>query len=91
MRIFLTILRNCLPATEVVWSLPDSESSNGQFTIAKLLSQVNESIPLESEEWGLEDYVVEVGGFECLHFQSAKKLLSEDDHVVYVVCSPLPK
>ncbi len=29
---------------------------------------MNEVIPLESEDWGLEDYAVEVAGFECLHF-----------------------
>ncbi|KAL9013604.1 MAG: hypothetical protein Q9173_001721, partial [Seirophora scorigena] len=48
-----------------------------------LLEQVNDIIPLESEEWGLEDYAVEVGGFECLHFHEANQVLKENDEVWY--------
>lgn len=33
-------------------------------------------------QWGLEDYVVEVNGFECLHFMSVDGLLKEGDEVV---------
>ena len=38
-------------------------------------------------QWGLEDYVVEVNGFECLHFMSVDGLLREGDEVVYVTLS----
>jgi hypothetical protein len=86
MRVFLTILRNGLPPSEIVWALPEPETSpSGIYTIAKLLKEINECIPLESDHWGLEDYVVEVGEFECIHYQSARRLLKEDDHVLYVL------
>ncbi len=45
------------------------------------MAQVNEVLPLESEHWGLEDYSVEVRGFECLHFSELNQLLKEDDEV----------
>jgi hypothetical protein len=82
MRIYLTVLRNGLPTTEVVWALSDAKSLPSSFTISKLLEQVNEVIPLEAEEWGLEDYVVKIGEYECIHFQPVYTLLRENDHVV---------
>ena len=58
------------------------------FTISRLIANVNDVVPLESAEWGLEDYAVEYGdgedGFECLHFQVVKDILKEDDHILYV-------
>ena len=51
-------------------------------------------MPLETEpsvfdaefsgQWGLEDYVVEVAGSECLHFMEVDGLLRDGDEVVYV-------
>ena len=54
---------------------------------------MNEVIPLETQigdadsqydggQWGLEDYVVEVQGFECLHFMEVDGLLRDGDEVV---------
>lgn len=53
---------------------------------------MNEVIPLETEQqlfddessgqWGLEDYVVEVGGSECLHFMEVEGLLRDGDEVL---------
>ena len=56
-------------------------------TIAELLESVNESIPIESDEWGFEDYAVEVKGnggidYECLHYQQVSKVFKEDDEVM---------
>lgn len=69
-----------------------SSVANGSYTIAQFLEDVNELIPLETEtglfenesggQWGLEDYVVEVGGFECLHFMEVEGLLRDGDEVV---------
>ena len=55
--------------------------------MAQLLEQVNEIIPVESSEWGFEDYAVELKGsngvnFECLHFQQVGKVMKEDDEVM---------
>lgn len=68
------------------------------MTIAQLLEDVNEVIPLETQieddigngggigggagQWGLEDYAVEVMGFECLHFMEVDGLLRDGDEVV---------
>ncbi|KAF1831319.1 hypothetical protein BDW02DRAFT_557153 [Decorospora gaudefroyi] len=80
MRLRLTVQRNALPATNIVWSVPETNSTQG-YTISRLLEDVNHIIPLEAEHWGLEHYVVEVGGFECLHFMPVTHALKEDDHV----------
>ena len=72
---------------------PNALFANGGYTIAQLLEDVNEVVPLETEpnlfgdshssgQWGLEDYVVEVGGSECLHFMDVEGLLRDDDVVV---------
>ncbi|KAL2003054.1 hypothetical protein VTN02DRAFT_5132 [Thermoascus thermophilus] len=73
---------------------PNAAFSSGAYTIAQLLEDVNEVVPLETHrhpggrndesggQWGLEDYVVEVGGFECLHFMEVEGLLRDGDEVV---------
>jgi hypothetical protein len=75
--------------------LPNAAYGNEGCTIAQLLEDINEVVPLETTsvepagenedlggQWGLEDYVVEVNGFECLHFMSVDGLLREGDEVV---------
>jgi hypothetical protein len=86
MRLRLTIQRNSLPDANILWSIPETNSSLA-YTITRLLEDVNHIIPLEAEHWGLEHYVVEVGGFECLHFMPVVNALKEDDHVSYVFSS----
>lgn len=80
--------------------VPNSAYGNGAYTVAQLLEDVNEVVPLETQggsvvgardeyddeegigQWGLEDYVVEVNGFECLHFMEVEGLLRDGDEVV---------
>lgn len=85
MRLQLTIQRNALPPTNILWNVraqdPTSTSAHASATISQLLEDVNDIVQLESENWGLEDYVVEVSGFECLHFQPIDSVLKEDDKV----------
>ncbi|KAA8612807.1 hypothetical protein PtrSN002B_011041 [Pyrenophora tritici-repentis] len=80
MRLRLTVQRNGLPAANVLWNVPETNSTQA-YTITRLLEDVNLIIPLEAEHWGLEHYVVEVAGFECLHFMPVINALKEDDHV----------
>ncbi|CAE7220510.1 hypothetical protein P3342_013555 [Pyrenophora teres f. teres] len=80
MRLRLTVQRNSLPAANVLWNVPETNSTQA-YTITRLLEDVNLIIPLEAEHWGLEHYVVEVAGFECLHFMPVINALKEDDHV----------
>jgi hypothetical protein len=83
MRLRLAVRRNGLPETNVVWPISLAENP----TIASLLEQVNDILPLESGDGGLEDYAVELRGndgssFECLHFQPIRNVLKEDDQVL---------
>jgi hypothetical protein len=77
-RLRLTVRRHALPEVKLLWPCAASED----LTIAKLLANVSEVVPLEAQEWGLEDYSVEVNGFECLHFEQVHKVLKSDDEVM---------
>lgn len=82
-RLRLTVRRHAVPEVKLLWPCTISED----LTIAKLLADVNEVVPLEAEQWGLEDYTVELsdgkgGSFECLHFQQVSKVLKTDDQVL---------
>jgi len=80
MRLRLNVQRHALPTTDVLWTIQDDQLRK-PTTVSKLLEQVNEILPLESDDWGLEDYVVEVGGFEVLHFSNITQVLKDEDQV----------
>ncbi|KAF9769032.1 hypothetical protein IL306_013588 [Fusarium sp. DS 682] len=82
-RLRLVIRRHAVPEVKLVWPCV----ANDDLTVARLLALVNEVVPLESADWGLEDYVVELydgkgDSFELLHFQPVGKVLKEDDQVL---------
>ncbi|CAK7565948.1 MAG: hypothetical protein SEPTF4163_003878 [Sporothrix epigloea] len=85
LRLRLHIQRNGVPDTRVVFLAATTENT----TVAQLLEQVNDTVPLESPDWGLDDYVVEVSlspaspstRFECLHYQIVNKLFDKDAEV----------
>ena len=82
MRLRLTVKRHGLPDTPIVWTVELTS-----ITISKLLEEVNYAIPIESGDWGFEDYAVELRGtdgvnFECLHYQPVGKVFKEDDEVM---------
>ncbi|KAF4437639.1 SRP40-suppressor of mutant AC40 of RNA polymerase I and III [Fusarium acutatum] len=82
-RLRLVIRRHAIPEVKLVWPCV----ANDDLTVARLLALVNEVVPLESGDWGLEDYVVELydgkgDSFELLHFQPVGKVLKEDDQVL---------
>lgn len=84
-RLRLAVRRHGVPEVKLVW--PCKRSAD--VTIAKLLAAVNEVVPLESGEWGLEDYAVELVGadgdtYECLHFQLVAQTLKDEDQLMYV-------
>lgn len=87
MRLQLTIQRHALPPVRILWTTsvlgPPYSAAGTESTISQFLEQINDIIPLESREWGLEDYTVEVGGFECLHFLEIGQVLKEGDEVWY--------
>ncbi len=83
LRLRLHIQRNGLPDTRIAFLATVARDT----TIAKLLEQINEAIPLESANWGLDDYVVELQSwsgvsFECLHYQPVADLLEKDDEIL---------
>ncbi|KAJ9625657.1 hypothetical protein H2203_004416 [Taxawa tesnikishii (nom. ined.)] len=77
MRLRLHVQRHQLPRVSVLWNVLDSENP----TVAELLEQVNDLIPLEAEGWGLEDYAVEVDGFEGLHYMQLHNVMKDEDEV----------
>lgn len=81
----MIVQRHSLPPVQVLWTVgvlrPPYAAAGTSATVSQLLEQINEIIPLESEDWGLEDYAVEVRGFECLHFSELSQVLKEDDEV----------
>ncbi|KAL7622684.1 hypothetical protein AAE478_006362 [Parahypoxylon ruwenzoriense] len=82
MRLRLVLRRDGLPEDRLIWHVPLENDP----TISKLLEKVNETIPLEIGQRGLEDYVVELRdddgtSFECLHFQPVRTVLKSDDRV----------
>ena len=82
MRLRLTVQRQGLPSAFVLWDVRPTSGPRGPgLTISQFLDQVNDVIPLEGGDWGLEDYALEVGGFECLHFTELHNILKEDDEV----------
>jgi hypothetical protein len=83
LRLRLVVRRHALPEDRVVFAVRlDTDP-----TISNLLEQVNEIFPLESNDWGLEDYAVELRdangrGFDCLHFQQVSAILKNDEEVL---------
>ncbi|KZL71166.1 hypothetical protein CT0861_08466 [Colletotrichum tofieldiae] len=83
LRLRLVVRRHGVPDVKLLWNATADED----LTISKLLTQVNEVIPLESGEWGLEDYAVELreasgDGFECVHYHLVSKVLKDDDQIL---------
>lgn len=83
LRLRLVVQRHALPEVRVVLAL----KLDNDPTIANLLEQVNDIIPLESGDWGLEDYTVELRdsdghAFDCLHFQPVSAVLKNDEEVL---------
>ncbi|KAF2206065.1 hypothetical protein GQ43DRAFT_459463 [Delitschia confertaspora ATCC 74209] len=81
MRLRLTVYRHKLPPILVLWSIPAYRMKQSNYTIAQLLEDVNDMVPLESDTWAMDDYVVEIEGFECLHYAAVAQTLSNDDNV----------
>ncbi|KAL3963144.1 hypothetical protein ACCO45_000148 [Purpureocillium lilacinum] len=96
LRLRVTVQRHGIPDVKFVWPCARAAAD---LSVAQLLAQINEVVPLEGGEWGLEDYAVElVGpagedglgrGYECLHFQQVQQILKDEDQIVYV-CSTRP-
>ncbi|KAL0942919.1 uncharacterized protein CTRU02_200805 [Colletotrichum truncatum] len=83
LRLRLVVRRHGVPDVKLLWNA----TTNEDLTISKLVAQINEVIPLESGEWGLEDYAVELKdasgeGFECVHYHLVSKVLKDDDQVL---------
>ncbi|RYP79541.1 hypothetical protein DL769_002905 [Monosporascus sp. CRB-8-3] len=83
-RLRVVVQRNGLPDDRFMLPLPLEDDP----TVAKLLEQVHSNyFPLESGQWGLEDYVVyrvcsDGSLFECLHFSSIRSIFRDDDQAL---------
>lgn len=83
MRIKLEVLRQDLPPVKVLWSVTP------HMLASQLLEKIDEHFPLESDDWGFEDYAVQLDGYEILHYMPLDNLLDQDSHVT-LVPFPLP-
>ena len=90
LRLRVAVQRHGVPDVRFVWPC----ARPADLTVAQLLAQINDVVPLESGEWGLEDYAVELvasaadapavaRGYECLHFQQVQHILKDEDQVLY--------
>lgn len=79
MRLRIRVQRNELPAVNALWPLTDVQQKH---TIAQLLEAINQTFPLETDKWGLEDYVVTVASYECLHYHEIGAVCKDEDEVV---------
>lgn len=76
MRLGLEVVRHQLPSIKVLWQ------ANPEHTVAEFLHSVDQSIPLETQDWSLEDYAVEtLEGYEILHYYFVGKILKDDEHI----------
>lgn len=86
MRLHVSVKRYSLPTTNIIFTTnalgPSPATSSTDATIAQLLEDINDIVPLESGDWGFEDYAVEVNGYECLHFSPIDAVLRDNDQVV---------
>lgn len=83
MRLRLVVRRHALPETRIILPVSLDEDPS----IADLIDLVNGVVPLESEDWGLEDYVAELhdgegSAFDLLHFQRVVSVLKPDEEVL---------
>ncbi|KAM0706709.1 hypothetical protein Q7P35_006039 [Cladosporium inversicolor] len=79
MRLRLRVQRNEVPAVNTLWPLSDTQQKH---TFAQLLEAINQTFPLETDKWGLEDYVITVAGYECLHYHEIGAVCKDEDEVV---------
>lgn len=79
MRLRLRIERNELPPTQILHSIPPTQTSQ---TISQFLQQINVLFPLESTNWDISDYAVLVGGYEATHYTEVGQAFKDEDEVV---------
>ncbi|KAF8251755.1 hypothetical protein K440DRAFT_658415 [Wilcoxina mikolae CBS 423.85] len=82
MRLKLQIFRNELPVVKLIWETTTRLKPGTDHIVSNLLASIDEVFPLEGSTWGLEDYVVELDGYEVLHFQELSTVFKDDDTVV---------
>lgn len=82
MRLRLQIHRNQLPVVKLLWETTEWVKPGTDHIVSNLLAAINEVFPLDSSSWGLDDYVVELDGYEVLHFQNIESVFSHNDTVL---------
>lgn len=75
MRVRLQIHRHALPETRLLWQAKPSH------TVAQFLQSLNVQYPLETAQWGLEDYVVSIADYEALHYHRIGDVFQPDDQI----------
>jgi len=80
MRLKVEVHRHKLPTTSILWQADPHQ------TISAFLQAIDVIIPLQSEDWALDDYIVQdFNGFEALHFSNIGHVLKDEDFIRYNV------
>lgn len=82
MRLRLQIRRHGLATTKIWWDTTQCLEEQPNATVANLLQYINEVCPLDYENLGLEDYVMEIGGYGLVHWQHVSSLLKDGDEIL---------
>ena len=82
MRLRLQIRRHRLATTKIWWDTTQCLEEKPNATVGNLLQYINEVCPLDYGSIGLEDYIMEIGGYELVHFQHVSSLLREGDEIM---------
>ncbi|QIW97628.1 hypothetical protein AMS68_003146 [Peltaster fructicola] len=79
MRLYLCIDRSGLAPVKTVWPLSQQRHI---CSVAELLQDVNKTFPLETPDRTLLEYVVTLGGYECMRHHEVTSICKEDDELV---------
>ncbi|KAF3934179.1 hypothetical protein ABW20_dc0105050 [Dactylellina cionopaga] len=77
----LVISRPDVPQVRILWPLDAKLSQNPRYSVYDLLTDINDIIPLDNRNLGIEDYVTELGGCELLHFMPIGQLIGDNDEL----------
>ena len=77
LRLKLVVRRHELPDVRLLFGLKPMALSISDF-----LALVDERVPLVSNGWRLQDYLVTVGSFEALHYSDVGSVLKNNDEVM---------
>ena len=78
MRLYVNVKRYELPDSKFVYSVTSGQQS---CSISALMFAINKQMPMESGNWGLEDYSLRLNGYDLLHYSKVDEVLRDGDQI----------